>query len=558
MGTLFLPAAQSDQEMQADLQSQLSPSVGATYKQVYNFDVMEGFTGALVKQHALNDIANTGEKLSVDQLRKEYTDGLVNFDRPLTRAQAELIRDRKREEIQRQDIWQRAEGWATASGVTASLAAGVVDPVGTAVGVVVAPAKGIQMLGGLRAMAASSSLAYRALGTAGLTAVDAAVGNAVLEPYNLYSHQQYYADYTMADSLANVVFGGVFGGALGGGAVILGRGLSHVGKWTPEWLRGKQEATHETSLHTAVAQVLDGRPVQVEPILRSDPNLRMAEGHPVQAAEMAGPRVDDTPRMASSNAPAGDISLPKELAGAKPRYSYGAGRNGFELFRLEFASDLDKAAYIIGATKQLSKRDADYLEFVMQHTGYTAEQARAYGQEIRAQIKAQAKESFGKELGTLQVEPSTHALSAREAKLKGGDVPVLRDVVSPETGRAAPSGPVGPHDSMEFTTASGKEVLDQAKQHMDAPRTGAADDVAENFDAEILATHKDTAEYYEPAAKTRKMMELEKEIDYQQSRLAQEHGDVQVDGLKQADEALSKADDLRAAMVEGMSCLLRK
>lgn len=561
MGALFLPAIQNDQEMQADLQSQLSPSVGRTCSQIYSFDVLEGFTGAMVKQHALNGTANTWEKLSVDQLRKEYTDGLVNFDRPLTRVQAELIRARKREELQRQDIWQRAEGWATASGVTASLAAGVVDPVGMAVGLVVAPAKGIQVLGGLRAMAASSSLAYRALGTAGLTAVDAVIGNAVLEPYNLYSHQQYYADYTMADSLANVVFGGVLGGAVGGGAVVLGRGLSHVGKWTPEWLRGKQEATHETSLHTAVAQVLDGRPVQVEPILRSDPNLRMAEGHPVQAAEMAGPRVEEptiSPWGQDPNAPAMDIPLPKDLAGAKPRYSYGAGRNGFELFGLEFASDLDKAAYIIGATKQLSKRDADYLEFVMQHTGYTAEQARAYGQEIRAQIKAQAKESFGKELGTLQVEPSMPALSAREAKLKGGDVPVLRDVVSPDAGRAAPSGPIGPHDSMEFTVASGKEVLDQAKQHMEAPRTGAADDVAENFDAEILATHKDTAEYYEPAAKTRKMMELEKEIDYQQSRLAQEHGDVQVDGLKQADDALNKADDLRAAMVEGMACLLRK
>ncbi len=559
MGTLFLPAVQNDQEGQADLQSQLSPSMGATYRQVYNFDVMEGFTGALVKQHALNDIGNTGEKLSPEQLRKEYTDGLVNFDRPLTRAQAEIIRDRKREEIQRQDVWQRAEGWATTSGVTASLAAGVVDPIGTAVGIAVAPAKGIQMLGGLRAMAASSSLAYRALGTAGLTAVDAAIGNAVLEPYNLYSHQQYYADYTMADSLANIVFGGVLGGAVGGGAVVLGRGLSHVGKWTPEWLRGKQEATHEASLHTAVAQVLDGRPVQVEPILRSDPNVRVAEGHPVQAHEMAGPRVEEptpTPRVQDPNLPAEDISLPKDLSGAKPRYSYGAGRNGFEVFGLEFASDLDKAAYIIGATKQLSKRDADYLDFVMQHTGYTAEQARAYGQEVRAQIKAQAKESFGQDLGPLKVEPSRHALSAREARLNNADGPVLKDVVTPDTtGRATPNMP---HDSMEFTAASGKEVLAQAKEHMEAPRTGAASDVAENFDAEIQATHMDTADYYEPAAKTRKMMELEKEINYQQERLAQEHGDVQVEGIKQADEALTKADDLRAAMVEGMACLLRK
>lgn len=548
MGTLFLPAAQNDQEMQADLQSQLSPSVGRAYSQVYNFDVLEGFTGAMVKQHALNDIANTGEKLSVDQLRKEYTDGLVNFDRPLTRAQAELIRDRKREELQRQDIWQRAEGWATASGVTASLAAGVVDPVGTAVGIVMAPAKGIQMLGGLRAMAASSSLAYRALGTAGLTAVDAAIGNAILEPYNLYSHQQYYADYTMADSLANVVFGGVFGGAFGGGAVILGRGLSHVGKWTPEWLKGKQEATHETSLHTAVAQVLDGRPVQVEPILRSDPNLRMAEGHPVQAAEMAGPRVDEPTTVVKIQGEIVGFTTEKgstyEVVGGAtirnkaPRPEH-PGEEG-----LQPKSDV---------TFYVTREQVNLLSEVQTSGPHSKEIAQV--KNGKWGVRYITGPSAGKfESRTLVETSSTPAVGLYPVEILAGKTTHFGNKIVELRIKDSPVLP----DSMEFTTASGKEVLAQAKQHMEAPRTGAADDVAENFDAEILAMHKDTAEYYEPAAKTRKMMELEKQIEYQQLRLVQEHGDIQVDGLKQADDALSKADDLRAAMVEGMACLLRR
>lgn len=49
--------------------------------------------------------------------------------------------------------------------------------------------------------------------------------------------------------------------------------------------------------------------------------------------------------------------LPKELAGAKPRYKE---------FQLRFTSHLDLAAYILGAVKK-SKRDADYRLFLLNH-----------------------------------------------------------------------------------------------------------------------------------------------------------------------------------------------
>ncbi|BBL74191.1 glucosaminidase domain-containing protein [Methylomagnum ishizawai] len=97
------------------------------------------------------------------------------------------------------------------------------------------------------------------------------------------------------------------------------------------------------------------------------------------------------PAQAPVAAPAGpaaqspDAKLPADLAGAKPRFGYrGQG------FGLDFESDLDKAAYITAqATK--SKRDADYLRFVQDHTGWDGPAVRAYGASIRERVKAMAK-----------------------------------------------------------------------------------------------------------------------------------------------------------------------
>jgi hypothetical protein len=79
--------------------------------------------------------------------------------------------------------------------------------------------------------------------------------------------------------------------------------------------------------------------------------------------------------------------LPQELSGAKPRYSYG--RKGFEL---NFASDIDKASYISAqATK--SKRDADFVKFVIDNTKMTESQVREHGAKVKDLIKQQAKDA---------------------------------------------------------------------------------------------------------------------------------------------------------------------
>lgn len=101
-----------------------------------------------------------------------------------------------------------------------------------------------------------------------------------------------------------------------------------------------------------------------------------------------------TPTPAQAASPA--FTMPKELAGAKPRYSYGADQ-----YSLKFDDDLDRALYIL-AQKKPSKRDADYLKAVLDHTGMSEADARAMGAEIRASIKKKVEDGAEDEI---RVEP---------------------------------------------------------------------------------------------------------------------------------------------------------
>ena len=109
---------------------------------------------------------------------------------------------------------------------------------------------------------------------------------------------------------------------------------------------------------------------------------------PVAVAQATGPAAVPTP--SATAAP----TLPRDLAGAKPRYSYGSRQ-----FDLEFANDLDKAAYITAQVIR-SKRDAQYLAWAMNKTGLPEAEIRAAGGRVRKGIKGLAKDA---EPGTIRV-----------------------------------------------------------------------------------------------------------------------------------------------------------
>lgn len=85
-------------------------------------------------------------------------------------------------------------------------------------------------------------------------------------------------------------------------------------------------------------------------------------------------------------------NLPADLAGAKPRYSYGV-----KGFSLQFESDVDKAAYI-SAQAKLSKADKRYVEFVSAVTGMSEKDIRTAGATIKAYIKPRAKDAKNGEI----------------------------------------------------------------------------------------------------------------------------------------------------------------
>lgn len=88
-------------------------------------------------------------------------------------------------------------------------------------------------------------------------------------------------------------------------------------------------------------------------------------------------------------------TLPQDLRGASP--TYYVGKTGYNV---QFDSDLDRAGYIIANAEKRSARDAEYLKFVMDNTGMTEEEARAFGREVRKSIRAAAKQTPG-QAGTL-------------------------------------------------------------------------------------------------------------------------------------------------------------
>jgi hypothetical protein len=112
-------------------------------------------------------------------------------------------------------------------------------------------------------------------------------------------------------------------------------------------------------------------------------------------------------------------TLPRNLAGAKPRYSFGQKQ-----FGLKFANDVDRALYIVAQTTK-SARDAEYLDFAMKATGLDEFQARAAGRAIRASIKEQARTSDADTLDVAQsdvTKPKAEAPAPQAFEITDGEL----------------------------------------------------------------------------------------------------------------------------------------
>lgn len=158
------------------------------------------------------DVARQTERereVLTPEVANERAEGLgLKFDRPITVDEFQLIVDQKKKELAWQSLRQRAPKTITSKtlGLATDLFAQLVDPINIA-------SAFIPIVGESKFFLAVRKLGLtRARFARGAT--EGFVGNLLVEPIVAVNASREQADYTMADSLMNLAFGTVIGGGL--------------------------------------------------------------------------------------------------------------------------------------------------------------------------------------------------------------------------------------------------------------------------------------------------------------------------------------------------------
>ena len=200
------------------------------------------------------------EFVDPEALNKEFGHLGLKFDVPTRRAVAEIMARNRLEELIRQDVINRGpQGFLPgAARLGAAFARAAIDPLNVAAAFmpVVSQAR-------FAGMVARSGVT-RARFSKGV--IEGTVGNVAIEPAVAVMAERQQLDYTMADALINVAFGGLLGGGLHVGA---GRISDLLSRASPD--------TREQLLRASVAQVAEGRRPKLDTVVAFDPYLSRTE-----------------------------------------------------------------------------------------------------------------------------------------------------------------------------------------------------------------------------------------------------------------------------------------
>ena len=323
-----------------------------------------------------------------------------------TRNRTDLMRVQNQLDTEDADNQLVARGSGPVAQVGYGLAAGVIDAPGWLVGAGVG--KAAEMVGvGSRAAFASGKV-----GT-GLrnAAIEGGVGNLLMTAtLDAAGHHETTADYAHAAGM---------GMAYGVGFSLFGIKNAKARAVAADEMNStaesfRQSAAAENHQTYSAAQAEAGGNATAEQVADAADSVMDRQGqqavddlysHPPEEQRLKTPGSEAQPQteqaveheasevQQAATGPEATYELPRDLGGASPRYNYGKDKS----FSLDFENDVDKAAFIIAQSRK-SKRDADYLNFVMQATGMDEDGARAYGAAVRSAIKDQAKNSTGESL----------------------------------------------------------------------------------------------------------------------------------------------------------------
>ena len=194
-------------------------------------------------------------RLTEDEWRTgpHFREGLQYPDGGYTEAAAALIAERfDRRQEQDAIISRASQDFLTQAGLfMAGVGANVIDPVSIA-------ASFVPIVGQMR-YAALVARFGKSGGRAIKGAIEGFAGNVALEPIVFRAAREDQADYTMADSLVNIAFGTAFGAGLHVGVGAAGDAVARL-----------RAPARDLAFRKAVADVVEGRQVDVDPVLRQD------------------------------------------------------------------------------------------------------------------------------------------------------------------------------------------------------------------------------------------------------------------------------------------------
>ncbi|MGH8466242.1 MAG: hypothetical protein ACRESP_14085, partial [Pseudomonas sp.] len=158
--------------------------------------------------------------LGAQQARDKVTAAGLDIkipDQGIRSGALDVLIERHREQLARQQIMVRANGGSIPVTIAGSLAASLLDPLNIASAFV--PVVGEARYGAM--LARATTPLGRAGVRAGVGALEGSVGAAIVEPLPLLAAQADQTEYGLSDSLANIALGGILGGGLHsvGGAV---------------------------------------------------------------------------------------------------------------------------------------------------------------------------------------------------------------------------------------------------------------------------------------------------------------------------------------------------
>lgn len=159
---------------------------------------------------------NANPRLTREEAQQRVAEAGVKLDIPessYTPEALDMLIERKRDEVRRQDILARAPGGFVQGGLRfgVGLAASIIDPLNVASAFI--PVVGPARYAGMLERAGAGALA-RAGVRARVGAIEGFAGAAALEPLVYFGRTQMQDDYDMSDSLLNLAFGTVLGGGL--------------------------------------------------------------------------------------------------------------------------------------------------------------------------------------------------------------------------------------------------------------------------------------------------------------------------------------------------------